>query len=69
MFKFFKKDPAKRLKEEYQKLLERAMSAQRNGDIESYANLTAQANKILEKIDTLATSPEAKKIEDNNMPS
>lgn len=53
MFGFFKSDPAKKLRKEYDRKLEQAMLAQRKGDIEQYSMLTMEAEKIwseLEKI-------------------
>lgn len=46
MFSFFKKDPTKKLIKLYDRKLEEAMHAQRNGDIKSYAMITAEAEKI-----------------------
>jgi hypothetical protein len=53
MFSLFKKDPIKKLENEYRVLSEKAMHAQRNGNIELYAELTQQAELIYEKIDEL----------------
>lgn len=46
MFSFFKKDPIKKLNSLYETKLQQAMFAQRNGDIKSYAMITADAEKI-----------------------
>lgn len=46
MFSFFKKDPIKILDKRYEAKLEQAMNAQRNGDIKSYAMITAEAEEI-----------------------
>lgn len=46
MFSFFKSDPAKKLKKQHSLLLEKAMHAQRNGDIRTYSALTFEADKI-----------------------
>lgn len=46
MFSLFKKDPIKKLNKLYESQLEKAMYAQRNGDIKSYAMITAEAEKI-----------------------
>lgn len=43
MFGLFKKDPKARLDREYKALLEKAMQAQRSGDIRGYSELTEQA--------------------------
>lgn len=53
MFGLFKRDPKKQLQAEYQKLLERAMHLQRNGDIRGYSEVTAEAEKVLENIQQL----------------
>lgn len=53
MFKFFKKDPIEKYKKQYQDLLSQAMQAQRNGDIRTYSQLTAEANAVLEKVNQL----------------
>lgn len=54
MFKFLKKDPKEKLNKEYLSLLEKAMTAQRSGDIKSYSLLTAEAEAILEKMNSLS---------------
>jgi putative heme iron utilization protein len=54
MLGFFKKDPKKKLQEEFNRKLTEAMEAQRNGNIELYAKLSAESEEILremEKID------------------
>ncbi|EWH10416.1 hypothetical protein DS2_08083 [Catenovulum agarivorans DS-2] len=56
MLSFFKKDPIKKLNKLYAAKLEQAMWAQRNGDIRSYAMLTAEAEKIAEEIEQLKNS-------------
>jgi septal ring factor EnvC (AmiA/AmiB activator) len=53
LFGLFKKDPTEKLKKEYQKKLEEAMNAQRRGDIQKYAELTAEAEELVEKIKEL----------------
>ncbi|XQW86230.1 DUF6435 family protein [Thalassotalea piscium] len=60
MFSFFKKDPAKKLDKLYEAKLEQAMHAQRNGDIKSYAMLTAEAEKIQDKIRLIEDSDKTK---------
>lgn len=50
MFSIFKKDPIKKLDKLYENKLEEAMHAQRRGDIKSYAMITAEAEKIRDKI-------------------
>lgn len=53
MFSLFKKDPIKKLNKLYEEKLEQAMHAQRNGDIKSYAMITAEAEKINDEIKVL----------------
>ena len=53
MFSLFKSDPAKKLRKRYQVTLERAMLAQRKGDIKSYSFITAEAEEILKEIQAL----------------
>lgn len=56
MFSLFKPDPTKKLKQNHARLLEKAMQAQRRGDIRSYSELTAQAEEIDSKIQQLEKS-------------
>lgn len=51
MFGIFKPDPKKQLEKRYEKLTTEAFTAQRNGDIRRYSELTAEAEKIREQID------------------
>lgn len=53
MFGLFKKNPTKKLEQEYQKLLEEAMALQRKGDIKGYAAKTAEAERVMEEIEKL----------------
>ena len=53
MFGLLKKDPIKQLEAEHKALLTAAFEAQRKGDIESYAFLTADAEKVHAKMATL----------------
>ncbi|GIU44152.1 hypothetical protein TUM4438_14710 [Shewanella sairae] len=57
MFSIFKRDPAKKLKKLYFAKLEQAMFAQRNGDIKTYSELTAEADEIDKQISNLNNSP------------
>lgn len=50
MFSLFKKDPIKQLDKLYESKLEEAMHAQRNGDIKSYAMITAEAEKLRDEL-------------------
>ena len=58
MFSLFKKDPIKKLNKRYEEKLEQAMHAQRNGDIKSYAMITAEAEKINDEIKALEKKTE-----------
>jgi len=53
MFGLFKKDPAKKLEKEYERLMERARDMQRSGDLRAYAVLIEESETILSKIDKL----------------
>ena len=53
MFSFFKSDPVKKLEKQHSALLEKAMHAQRNGDIRSYSMITQEADDLSKKIDAL----------------
>lgn len=46
MFKFLRRDPAKKLRKQYDAKLEQAMLAQRRGDIRSYSTLTSEADQL-----------------------
>ena len=50
---FGKKDPTKKLKAEYQKLLGEAMELQRNGKIPEFAKKSAEANAVYEELQKL----------------
>ncbi|TQV74933.1 Lacal_2735 family protein [Aliikangiella marina] len=51
MFGLFKSNPTKKLRKEYDALLEKAMHAQRKGDIALYSELTAESEKLWEQIE------------------
>jgi len=53
MFGLFKKDPAKKLEKEYDALLKKGMDLQRGGDIKGYAQVMAQAEEVMKKIEGL----------------
>lgn len=53
MFGLFSSDPTKKLRKQYSAKLEEAMLSQRNGDIETYSRLTAEAEEILKQIDAI----------------
>lgn len=50
MFGLFKKDPVKKLEQEYTRLLEEAMQLQRGGDIRGFAAKSAEAEKVMDRI-------------------
>ena len=49
----FKKSRKEKLSQAYEKKLKEAMAAQRSGDIERYAELTAESQRLLDEIDSL----------------
>ena len=53
MFNWFKRNPTKKMEKEYYELLEKAMHAQRSGDIRSYSMLTADAENLWQKIEQI----------------
>lgn len=53
MFGLFKKDPVKKLEDEYSKKMEEAINAQRNGDIDGFSKLSFEADEIDKKIEVL----------------
>lgn len=53
MFGLFNKSPLKGWQKEHEVLVTRAFQAQRNGNIRLYSTLTAEAEALREKIDTL----------------
>lgn len=56
MFSIFKSDPSKKLKKQHLEFLEKAMHAQRNGDIKAYSQLTVEADAIYKKLQALEQS-------------
>ena len=58
MFGLFKRDPRKKLEEEYHQLLEKAMQAQRSGDIRLYSELSEQADGVHQQLKALDGSDE-----------
>lgn len=57
MFGLFKSDPTKKLRKAYDKKLEQAMHAQRNGDMRTYATLTSEAETLWKEIEALKDGP------------
>jgi hypothetical protein len=53
MFNFLKKNPLKKTETLYQNKLTEAMNAQRGGNIQEFARLSAEADVILKKLETL----------------
>jgi hypothetical protein len=53
MLGWLKSDPVKVMTKEYSKVLEKAMFAQRNGDMKLYADLSFEAAELLKKIEAL----------------
>lgn len=53
MFGLFKKDPKEKLNKQYQELLEKAMQAQRNGDIRTYSELSEKADAIFKQMEAM----------------
>lgn len=53
MFGWLKSDPVKKLRAAYDKKLEQAMHAQRNGDMRLFADLTQESEDIWKKIEQL----------------
>ncbi len=53
LFGLFKKDPAKALRTQYDRLLLDARDLQRSGDIEGFALKTAEADAVLKQLDAL----------------
>ena len=56
MFGLFKTSPVEKAKKNYKAKLTEAMNAQRSGDIQKFAKLSAEAEELLEGI---------KKLEEN----
>lgn len=50
---FFKKDPVKKLKKQYAKMMEEARDIQRTGDLKLYAVKMEEAEKVAQQIDDL----------------
>tara|TARA_B100000949_G_C14209563_1_gene419660 strand:+ start:754 stop:933 length:180 start_codon:yes stop_codon:yes gene_type:complete len=59
VFNLFKSNPTKKLRRQYDKLLERAMHAQRNGDIKTYSMLTAESETLYKQIEAIENKDRA----------
>ena len=55
MFKWFRTDPTKKLRKQYHAKLERALLAQRNGNIREYSMLTAEADLLRKDLEKLTS--------------
>lgn len=53
MFGLFNRDPAKKLQQAYERKLQAAMEASRNGDMRTNATLTEEAEAILAEINQI----------------
>lgn len=53
MFGWLRRDPRKKLETQYAHKLEQARDAQRNGNIQGYAQLMSDAESILQEIDSM----------------
>lgn len=56
MFGLFKKDPAKQLRQQYEKLLEEARDLQRKGDIKGYAQKSTEAEEVAKQLERIQTA-------------
>jgi len=57
MFGLFKKDPAKKLRKQYARLLEEARDLQRMGDIKGFAQKSADAEEVMKQLEALDNKP------------
>lgn len=53
MLKFLKGDPKKKLQNEYEAKLEKALHSQRNGDLRTHGTLMEEAEKIYAELQRL----------------
>lgn len=56
MLHLFSSSPLRKWQNKHKALATRAFKAQRNGNIRLYSSLTAEAEELREKIDTLKTN-------------
>lgn len=54
MLEFLKSDPKKKLQKEYEAKLQKALHAQRNGDLRTHGTLMEEAEKIYAEIEKLS---------------
>lgn len=60
MFSFFKRDPVKALRQQYDAKTEQAMLAQRKGDMRLFADLTAEAEELWAQFEKLQAQAQKK---------
>ncbi|MGH1469374.1 MAG: DUF6435 family protein [Bdellovibrionales bacterium] len=53
MFKWLRRDPVKKLRKQYVQKSEKAMLAQRNGDMALFATLSQECDVLWKKIEAL----------------
>lgn len=58
MFSVFRSNPIRKLQKQYELKIEKAMLAQRNGDIEAYSQLTFDAQAIYKDIQRIEAEME-----------
>ena len=51
MLRFFKKDPAESLRNQYGRLVEKAFQVQHNGHMRLYSELTVEVEEVRSKLD------------------
>ncbi len=56
MFGLFPRNPVKKLQKQYEQKLEKAMQAQRSGDIKTYSTLSEEAQAIHAEIEAIKKS-------------
>ena len=56
MFGMFKRDPKKKRQQDYERKLQAAMEASRNGDMRANATLTEEAEALLAEIKRMEAS-------------
>ena len=54
MFNFFKKDPVKKLRKQYEQKMLEARDLQRQGDMKGFAKKSAEAEALMQEIEGLA---------------
>ncbi len=59
MFNFFKTDPVKKLRKQYEQKMLEARDLQRQGDIKAFAHKTAEAEAIMQEMERLSTGKQA----------